>query len=74
VHSKVSDWLPSYIKAMRPFLEIFKIAGYFPGSPRTGIRRHHKNSVATAIWRPGFVTRGLRYCLIFVPPLWQALC
>jgi hypothetical protein len=28
-----SDWLPSYIKATRPFLEIFKMAGYFPDSP-----------------------------------------
>jgi hypothetical protein len=34
MHSKVSsDWLPSYIKAMRPVLEIFKMAGYFPESP-----------------------------------------
>ena len=29
--SKVSpDWLLSYIKATRPVLEIFKMAGYFP--------------------------------------------
>jgi hypothetical protein len=36
MHSKVSsDWLPSYIKAMRPVLEIFKMAGYFADSPRT---------------------------------------
>ena len=36
LHSKVSsDWLPSYIKATRPVLEIFKMAGYFPDSPRT---------------------------------------
>jgi hypothetical protein len=35
MHSEVSsDWLPSYIKAMRPVLEIFKMAGYFPDSPR----------------------------------------
>jgi len=35
MHSKVSsDWLPSYIKATRPVLEIFKMAGYFPDSPR----------------------------------------
>jgi len=33
--SKVSaDWLPSYIKATRPVLEIFKMAGYFPDRPR----------------------------------------
>ena len=32
--SKVSsDWLPSYIKATRPVLEIFKMAGYFPDTP-----------------------------------------
>jgi len=35
MHSKVSsDWLPSYIKATRLILEIFKIAGYFPDNPR----------------------------------------
>jgi hypothetical protein len=34
MNSKVSsDWLPSYIKAKRPVLEIFKMAGYFPDSP-----------------------------------------
>ena len=33
--SKVpSDWLPSYIQATRPVLEIFKMPGYFPDSPR----------------------------------------
>ena len=36
MHSKVSsDWLPSYIKATRLVLEIFKTAGYFPDIPRT---------------------------------------
>jgi len=35
MRSKVSsDWLPSYIKATRPVLEIFKMAGYFQASPR----------------------------------------
>ena len=35
MHSKVSsDWLPSYVKSTRPVLEIFKMAGYFPDSPR----------------------------------------
>jgi len=28
-----SDWLPSYIKATRPVLEISKMDGYFPDSP-----------------------------------------
>jgi len=30
-----SDWLPSYIMATRPVLEIFKIDGYFPDSLST---------------------------------------
>jgi hypothetical protein len=34
MHSKASsEWLPSHIKAMRPFLEILKMAGYFPDIP-----------------------------------------
>ena len=33
LRSKVSsDWLPSYVKATRPILEIIKMAGYFPDS------------------------------------------
>jgi len=36
MYSKVSsDWLPNYIKATRPVLEVLKMAGYFPDSPRT---------------------------------------
>ena len=36
MHSKVSsDWLLRYIKATRPVLEIFKMAGHFEDSPRT---------------------------------------
>jgi len=34
MRSKVPDWLPSYIKATRPVLEIFKMAGYFLDKPR----------------------------------------
>jgi hypothetical protein len=35
MRSKVcSDWLPSYIKATWPVLELFKMAGYFPERPR----------------------------------------
>jgi hypothetical protein len=34
MRSKISsDCPPSYIKAMLPVLEIFKMAGYFPDSP-----------------------------------------
>jgi hypothetical protein len=41
MHSKVfSDWLPRYVKATRPVLEIFRMAGYFPESP----------SIVQAIW------------------------
>jgi len=48
--SKVfSEWLPSYIKVTRPFLEIFKMAGYFPDRPRT------VNFIITFIWLPSFV-------------------
>jgi len=32
------DWLPSYIKATRPVLEIFKMVGYFPDSPHMYVR------------------------------------
>jgi len=36
MHIKVSsDWLPSYIKATRPVLEIFRMVGYFSDSPRS---------------------------------------
>jgi hypothetical protein len=36
MHSKVSPvWLARYIKATRPVLEIFKMAGYLPDRPRT---------------------------------------
>jgi len=39
MRSKVSsNWLPSCIKATRPFLEIFKMAGYFPDRPRINVR------------------------------------
>jgi hypothetical protein len=39
MHSEVSsDWLPSYIKATQPVLEIFKMAGYFPSALVTWVR------------------------------------
>jgi len=45
MHSKVSsDWLPSYNKATRPVLEIFKMAEYFPDSPRIDINRKCKTN------------------------------
>jgi len=43
MHSKVSsDWLPSYIKATRPFLKILKMAGYFPDRRRSSLILHNK--------------------------------
>jgi len=40
MHSKVSsDWLPSYIKATRSVLEIFKLVGYFLDSFRISFHR-----------------------------------
>jgi len=43
--SKVSsDWLPSYIKATIPVLEILKMAWYFPNSPRTWYQFAHEQN------------------------------
>jgi hypothetical protein len=40
VRSNVSsEWLPSYIKATRPILKIFKMVGYFLDSPRTQVSK-----------------------------------
>ena len=50
LHSKISsDWLPSYIKATRLVLEIFKMAGYFPDSP-------HSRSVPTLLTLVSLIT------------------
>jgi hypothetical protein len=37
-----SDWLPSYIKATRTVIEQFKIAEYFPDSPRAGQEQYER--------------------------------
>jgi len=34
LHEHNCVWLPSYIKAVLPVLEIFKMAGYFLDGPR----------------------------------------
>ena len=42
MYSKVSsDWLPSYVKATRPVLEIFKMACYLTYSPCTELLHLH---------------------------------
>jgi hypothetical protein len=57
MRSKVSsDWVPSYIKATRPGLEIFKMAGYFPDSPRMhahifNVTRQDTQKKTTWLWR-----------------------
>jgi hypothetical protein len=77
MHSEVSsDWLPSYIKATRPVLEIFKMAGHFPDSPRHNCAMQMKmcfiahQKVVRQVWifSPYFLktTTKLLACL-FVP-------
>ena len=60
-----SDWMPSYIKATRPFLEICRMAGYFPDSPRKcfcqlkwTVKQYFLYSFFWAIpWRLNFMCR-----------------
>jgi len=48
MRSEVSfDWLPRYIKATRPVLEIFKMAGYFPDWPRMPLQ-----NIILSRWAP----------------------
>ena len=60
MRSKVSsDCLPSYIKATRPVLEKFKMAGYFPDRPRTTFScEHAKKADLTDL-------KFVAYCHIF---------
>ena len=77
MHSKFSsDWLPSYIKATRPVLKIFKMAGYFPDSPcRRLLYRVTRNDcrdhgVASGDATPcDFFLWGYVKDQIYVPPL-----
>jgi hypothetical protein len=58
MRSKVSsDWLPSYIKATRPVLEIFKMAGYFPYGPRMP---HQENASGVAVQLHALLISALR--------------
>ena len=66
MHSKVSsDWLPSYVKAKRPVLEIFKMAGYSPDSPRTSKARPQGTVESSHIGRCARISEstnvGLKY-------------
>jgi len=54
MRSKVSsDWLPSYIKATRPVLEIFKMVGYFLDSPRILVDRYGHFGATCCLRREG---------------------
>ena len=51
MYSKVSsDCLPSYIKATRPVLQIFKMERYLPDSPRTWEDFALYVCIATSVW------------------------
>ena len=56
-----SDWLPSYIKATRPVLEIFGMAGYFPDSPRIYQSTWRKEENQSS-WRPLWEHQVLQMC------------
>ena len=70
MRSKVSsDWLPGYIKATRPVLEIFKMAGYFPDSPRLCMLSyvHSRKPFSNWLPSPNYTCSGnlTLYCFIF---------
>jgi hypothetical protein len=60
MHSKVSpDWLPSYIKATRSVLEIFKMAVYFLDSPRkTWVYASSTKPVYHPNFRPSLIVKS----------------
>ena len=65
MHSKVfSDWLPSYIKATRSVLEIFKMAGCFPDSLRILVSEMYIGGIQYLIWISAdschFTTRSMK--------------
>ena len=68
--SKVSsDWLPSYIKATRPVLEIFIMAGYIPDRPRTFIHSSHSVSCKSIFSSKAGSPQTAIYCFLFHFPL-----
>ena len=78
MHSNVSsDWLPSYIKATWPVLEIFEMAGYFPDSTRThhlslwifGESLSFMNMQDVSVWRKRICFLAMtRICVIMSIP------
>ena len=62
MYSKVfSAWLPSYIKATWPVLEIFKMAWYFPDSHRTRHVRQQNGLVWISHKKADHVLYGQQY-------------
>ena len=65
MHGKVSsDWLPSYIKATQPVLEIFKMDRYFPDSP-------HKRFLVHVLPIPTFYSLLYNIFAIEISIIWQ---
>ena len=72
LYSKVfSDWLPSYIRATRPVLEIFNMAGYFPDSPRISPFGQLRGGTQP-LWLVGGVRRSLHLAWAVYSWLWRA--
>jgi hypothetical protein len=65
-----SDWLPSYIKATRTVLEIFKMAGYFPYSPHRNCKYLVFVNSDMAFWVSMIEPCGL---LHFQNQLWKCI-
>jgi len=79
MRSKVSsDWLPSYVKAMRPVLEIFNMDGCFPDSPSIVLRSYFSalnvkmyqgmeigKSISTWHISPSFLNKHILYLVSF---------
>jgi len=62
MHSKVSSyWLPSYIKVTPSVLEIFKMAGYFPDSPRKCTERNQSTISSLILLSHSFIRMIINY-------------
>ena len=67
-----SDWMPSYVKATRPVLEMFKMTLYFPDSARTvcsvlvSVCAVHNGLPVLAIWKQTKRLTILPCCFVWV--------
>jgi hypothetical protein len=70
LRSKISfDWLLSYIKATRPFLEIFRMVGYIPDRPRTFIHSSQSVSCKSIVSSKASSPQTAIYCICFHFPI-----